>query len=63
MARWLAIVALLLGMGFTAFESFTPATERGGTVRTMEGVTPIPPTVNGGTTTPASGAVEFEIGK
>jgi hypothetical protein len=43
MSRWVAIVALLLGMGFTAFESFTAPAERESTVRTMEGGVSHPP--------------------
>ena len=37
MARWVAIVALLLGMGFTAFESFTDDAERDSPVTIMRG--------------------------
>lgn len=44
MARWMAIVALLLGVGFTAFESFTaPAVSGSTTIQSMEGGTPWPP--------------------
>ena len=47
MSRWVAIVALLLGMGFTAFESFSAApTDRDGTVSVMEGNTWPPPPPN-----------------
>jgi hypothetical protein len=47
MARWVAIVALLLGVGFTAFESFSDPTRRESpvTVQAMEGGSgfPTPP--------------------
>jgi hypothetical protein len=43
MARWFAIVALLLGLGFTAYESFSPSIDHSTPVRTMEGGTGIPP--------------------
>jgi hypothetical protein len=42
MARWVAIVALLLGMGFTAFESFS-ATDGQAPIRSMDGGSSIPP--------------------
>jgi hypothetical protein len=42
MARWLAIVALLLGMGLTAFESFSASTDSEAPVTIMEGNTPWP---------------------
>ena len=58
MSRWVAIVALLLGMGFTAFESFTAPTERDSTVRSMEGgIMPPPPNVTSGGT-PADGPAQ-----
>jgi hypothetical protein len=46
MGRWMAIVALLLGLGFTAFESFNaPTLQSNGTVRMQEGGSwPPPPT-------------------
>lgn len=37
MARWMAIVALLLGVGLTAFESFTAPARRESPVTIMEG--------------------------
>lgn len=43
MARWVAIVALLLGMGLTAFESFGTSTGRESQVRIMDGNSPMPP--------------------
>ncbi len=47
MARWVAIVALLLGMGFTAFESFSEQSGRESpvTAQRMEGGSgfPTPP--------------------
>jgi hypothetical protein len=43
MARWTAIVALLLGMGFTAFQSFSAPAERGAPVTAMDGPTGFPP--------------------
>jgi hypothetical protein len=55
MARWMAIVALLLGFGFTAFESFSsPETRDAPMVQSMEGgmgfPTPRPLMEQGGTT-------------
>ena len=45
MARWMAIVALLLGVGLTAFESFSPAdTREAPMVQAMEGAIGTPPT-------------------
>ena len=35
MARWVAIVALLLGVGFTAFESFSDPSQRDSPVTIM----------------------------
>ena len=58
MGRWLAIVALLLGMGFTAFESFTAPAERESTVRSMEGAIQPPPNLSaGGTVTPPARSI------
>lgn len=39
MARWMAIVALLLGMGFTAYDAFSTPTRREApvTIQMMEG--------------------------
>jgi hypothetical protein len=44
MARWMAIVALLLGVGFTAFESFNTGTSDSQRVYSMEGGSEFPPT-------------------
>ena len=61
MSRWVAIVALLLGMGFTAFESFTAPTERDSTVRSMEGgIPPPPPYVSGGTIESPARTISFD---
>lgn len=54
MARWMAIVALLLGVGFTAFDSFSTSAGREApvTIQMMEGGTgfPTPPAfAEGGT--------------
>jgi hypothetical protein len=44
MARWVAIVALLLGVGFTAFESFSDPSQRDSpvTIQRSEGGSGIP---------------------
>lgn len=60
MARWMAIVALLLGVGLTAFESFSPAgTREAPMIQSMEGGMGTPPTPrplveDGGTAQPIS---------
>jgi hypothetical protein len=65
MARWMAIVALLLGMGLTAFESFSASTDHGGQVRIMEGGTPPPPpdrlTDSGVSTAPAESGTDNAV--
>jgi hypothetical protein len=62
MARWFAIVALLLGMGFTAFDSFSASTVHEPRVRIMEGGHPWPPPpdrlTDGGTDTQTPGGLK-----
>lgn len=65
MARWMAIVALLLGFGFTAFESFNaPLSREAPMVQSMEGgsgfPTPRPSLtdVSSGASTPATVSVQ-----